>query len=91
MTNPNESANPTFLQNGLTHDCHVDIGLTKREHFAAMAMQGILAQMPNVPWGVEKQARYYTEQYPGFTMFQAAAAESVSMADALIEALNKTK
>jgi Pyruvate/2-oxoacid:ferredoxin oxidoreductase gamma subunit len=85
MTNPNDTAYPA------DSNTQTESGLTKREYFAAMAMQGILAQMPNVPCGVEKQTKYYAEQYPGLTMFQAVAAESVSMADALIEALNKTK
>jgi len=84
MTNPNNSAFPA--------DAHTQSegGLTKREYFAAMAMQGILSQMPNTTWGVEKQAIYYAKEYPGLTMFQAVAAESASQADALIEALNKT-
>jgi len=43
MENKNQSAFPVFLQEGLSSNSHVDIGLTKREHFAAMAMQGILA------------------------------------------------
>lgn len=41
--NKNTSAFPIALQNGLSNDCHVDAGITKREYFAAMAMQGILA------------------------------------------------
>lgn len=41
--NPNENVYPVVLQHGLTHDSHVEVGLTKRELFAAMAMQGILA------------------------------------------------
>ena len=56
MTNPNESANPVFLQNGLTYDSHVDIGLTKREYFAAMAMQGMLAK-----YGTDYQAQHAKE------------------------------
>ena len=48
-------------------------GLTKREYFAVMAMQGILAG-----------AREYTP-------FTNVAKDSVSMADALIDELNKTE
>lgn len=42
MTNGENNAFPVVLQHGLTHDCHVEIGLTKREYFAAMAMQGLM-------------------------------------------------
>lgn len=38
-----ENVFPIFLQHGLSHDSHIEIGLTKREYFAAMAMQGILS------------------------------------------------
>jgi len=37
-TNSNKSAFPIFTETGIHQD-----GLTKREYFAAMAMQGILA------------------------------------------------
>lgn len=46
-TNPNHPASPT--ENGLIYDHSANcinvenVGLTKREQFAAMAMQGILA------------------------------------------------
>ena len=43
MTNGNDTVDAIFLQHGLTHDSHVDLGLTKREYFAAMAMQGLLS------------------------------------------------
>lgn len=32
------------LQNGLSHDCHVDAGLTLRQHFAGLAMQGMCSE-----------------------------------------------
>jgi len=51
-------------------------GLTKREHFAAMMMQG-LASNPN---------------YTSFALFKHDhARKSVEFADELIEALNKQK
>lgn len=49
-------------------------GLTKREYFAAMAMQGILAN--------ERYAKS-SDQY--------RSEQAVSMADALIQSLNKTE
>jgi hypothetical protein len=45
-TNGDESVSAIFLQEGLSHNSHVDIGLTKREYFASMAMQGILETVP---------------------------------------------
>lgn len=44
-TNPNEPANPISEEETDRIDAGVKIysGLTKREHFAAMAMQGLLA------------------------------------------------
>lgn len=50
-------------------------GLTKREHFAALAMQGILAATPS------KLDLYADEE---------VASESLRHADALIAALNDT-
>ena len=49
MTNPND---PTFPEH--EGDCN---GLTKREHFAAMAMQGLLA-CPLVTGNNEQIAKY---------------------------------
>ena len=48
-------------------------GLTKREYFAAMAMQGCLSNIDNAP----------------ITDFKSAAKYCVNMADALINALNE--
>lgn len=75
MTNPNNCAFPA--------DAHTQSegGLTKREYFAAMAMQGILA---NTEW-----AKTFTKD--DFDEFKdRASSASTEMADALIEALNKT-
>lgn len=41
--NPESPAFPIFLQEGLSHNSHVDAGLSIRAHIAAMAMQGLLA------------------------------------------------
>lgn len=53
----------------------VSLGLTKREYFAAMAMQGILAA--NFPQGPSQDDR------------NSAANYAVVIADALLEALNR--
>lgn len=42
-TNPDDSAGPYF-----SPECGTSHGLTKREHFAAMAMQGILTRPTNL-------------------------------------------
>lgn len=52
----------------------ISIGLTKREYFAAMAMQGMCSNMDNA--NLQNSA-------------QAVAHESVRFADTLIEQLNK--
>jgi len=53
-------------------------GLTKREYFAAMAMQGLLSGK----WPLN---------IPGETVSERCAINAVSFADALIEELNKDK
>lgn len=70
-TEPNESMHP-IADNVLTWDK----GLTKREYFAAMAMQGILSDRDN---------QGYTWNY------EAMAADAVKMADQLIQQLNQPK
>ena len=55
-------------------------GLTKREYFAAMAMQGLLTRVPKRDGG---------ETDLGIMECRRISDESVIMADALIEALNK--
>lgn len=56
-------------------------GLTKRELFAAMAMQGLLsAERPD--WKYEDSG--------GITAFDKAAQQACDYADALIKALNTT-
>ncbi len=64
-------------------------GLTIRQHYAGLAMQGILNSIPLKLQDMEALLKYYAKQYPGMSMFECVAAESVGQADALIEALNK--
>lgn len=64
MNHPNQPAFPTHLENGLT----------KREYFAALVMQGICAAEAD-------------NEEP--MIYKRVAAASVLMADALISELNK--
>jgi len=69
--------NPRYFKELQRHE--VNGGLTKREHFAGLAMQGLLASIdPDSPdWCPKKQVVDYMVE------------QSVYMADALIAELNK--
>ena len=84
MTNGNECAYP--MANPLNEH---ELGLTKREYFSAMAMQGVLSAQAGTSDMVRLQAEYYAKQYPNNTMIEAITMESVLLADALIKALNQ--
>jgi len=58
-------------------------GLTKREHFAAMAMQGILSN----DGMMQTMARQYTNE--GISPNDRCASLSVNMADSLLAELEK--
>jgi hypothetical protein len=63
--NANESAFPIFLQEGLSSNSHVEVGLTKREYFAAMIMQGYCANEAVARVGVtpaEKASSNYSSR-----------------------------
>ncbi len=85
MTKPNDSASPIKGQcsedpiRGIRIDAQP--GLTKRELFAAMAMQGILADqlVKYADIAINKEAN----------MGQLISEDAVGFADALIEALSK--
>lgn len=68
-------------ENDMTY-IHVNGGLTKREYFAAMAMQGFISnsELIKITKGTESVANLY----------ESFACDAVSQADALIEALNNT-
>ena len=68
MTNANDLVNPSVSANGYV----IKQGLTKREYFAAMAMQGFIAA-----WGNHD-----------VTDVNDIAHDAVLAADALIRALN---
>lgn len=77
-TEPNESAFPE-----VNHDnpqfSYPTYGLTKREYFTAMAMQGLLAN----PEYIKKTTKTSTVSF-----LQGNAIDSVIAADELIKALN---
>lgn len=80
-TNPNDSVHPRTVPSDDFEDdspfyTTEDLpGLTKREYFAGLAMQGIMSNIPG---------------YPATDLQCAAAADKcVKMADTLITALNK--
>ena len=77
MTNGNEPINSIPDLNNHPSDWY---GLTKREYFALMAMQGLLTRVPK---------RFDGETDLGILESKRIAEESVIMADELIKALNK--
>lgn len=69
MTKPFEAIHPWG-----TDSIHGNIGLTKREYFAAMALQGIIA---------------HPKEWEGCPLEPIMAGMAVCFADALIAELNK--
>lgn len=71
-----------------------EVGLTKRELFAAMAMQGMMAKLEDyLPSTIKETAEFLgipTEDYKYDIHMQMVVSRiAVRYADALIEALNK--
>jgi len=79
MTKAKDLINPTYSQSGV----ELNKGLTKREYFAAMAMQGLCATFSGSP-NAERQA-----EKVGKTLSETMAIYAVDVADALINALNE--
>lgn len=77
MTNGNKPINSIPDLNNHPSDWY---GLTKREYFASMAMQGLLTRVPK---------RLDGETDLGILESKRIAEESVIMADELIKALNE--
>jgi len=77
MTNGNKPINSIPDLNNHPSDWY---GLTKREYFASMAMQGLLTRVPK---------RLDGETDLGILESKRIAEESVIMADLLIKALNE--
>ena len=83
-TRPHDLAFPLIDTTGIGGP-YLNLGLTKREYFAAMAMQGMLAGV----WTTDDMSDFEDEP-EAFREHQAIVAGScVSYADALIAALNK--
>lgn len=76
MTNANDLINPAWINNGPDDRGYTNYGLIKREYFAAMAMQGLLASSPKAEDG--------SAEHIYITIRRAVLA-----ADELIEQLNK--
>lgn len=77
-TNGNEPI--TFIQSKYNWESCDNIGLTKREYFAAMALQGLCANHTWTDHLIEDDWEKYK---------QRLTSGSVEIADSLIEALNK--
>lgn len=78
--------NPDHLVHSFNHTEHSEgnrNGLTKREYFAAMAMQGYIA-------GYSDVSKAHSTYIPS-SDYECISAYSVELADALINALNKSK
>jgi hypothetical protein len=76
MENGNQPAfatHGTYNPNNNNYNCDEQIGLTKREYFAGLAMQGLLASVS------------YASNYKD----GAIVSQSVKIADALLEELDK--
>lgn len=85
MENSKQPINPTPYQNQdgtIQHDVY--FGLTKREYFAGLAMQGLMASM------TEMRANGNSVNIHS-GMCENLAIECVDMADALLDALSKSK
>jgi hypothetical protein len=79
-TERNDQAFPTIAADGV--DVYGDQGLTKREYFAAMAMQGIISN------SLDTASEEYLDS-SGFHHHQNIALVSVQISEALINALNQ--
>lgn len=80
MNNADKAVHGELKQVGKT--CVKDGGLTKREHFAALAMQGLLSDKANMEHA-------YAHMNSGETMYERIAKQSTAMADALLAELEK--
>jgi hypothetical protein len=79
MKNSEQPIVPYLLQNGIKHPDEL-LGLTKREYFAGLAMQGLLTRVPNRQGG---------ETDLGTIECGRIAEEAVIMADKILKELEK--
>ena len=83
MTNGNDLAHPTnIIDTDSRFESEYHTGLSKREYFSVMALQGICATFSGSP-NAERQA-----EKVGKTLSETMAIYAVDVADALINALN---
>lgn len=88
MTHATDGAYPLPYSEEIAHS----FGLTKREYFAAMAMQGLMANPERYKYVVKKMDinRHVNESpWSHEEATRHNAEKAVYLADALIEALNK--
>lgn len=78
MTNPYDPAFPVELDQRDVRNPH---GLTKREYFSALAMQGLLSN--------DGLLMFHAKEFPDKKLKEIIAEQSVIAADALITELNK--
>lgn len=92
MTNPNDNAFPRALPQGYIHADDVDAhfwerqanGMSKREYFAAMAMQGLLSCPDTVNgWGYSEKVMTKPEDF-----FAVVSIMATGIANTLIARLN---
>lgn len=91
MTNSEASAFPVAntIANGERYQPLI-LGLTKREHFAGLCLQGILANRElQLSLYADCSTRYFIEN--GVTPFNALTFEAVRLADELLKQLSETK
>lgn len=65
-TNGNDKINPTLIQVGDHVRQYSSMGLTKREYFAAMAMQGIILNHASTRSDSQEQAGLTAVEYADF-------------------------
>lgn len=83
MTNANDAAFPVLSQTESAEYWNTVPGLTKREHFAGLALQGLLSNSDSLR-ELRKESGDDWEKYNALV-----GAFCTNMADALIELLNK--
>lgn len=93
MTKANESAFPVTNENSPSSNLERQRGLTKRELFAAMAMQGLLSAIySDIKMLSEFTRSQYTPEPSGFNYVngcEAVSKNAVSYADALLKELER--
>lgn len=84
MSNANDFAHPVPYQNyDGTFDHSLNPGLTKREHFAGLALQGLLSNVDTL----RELRRESGDDWPKYE--EVVGGFCTLMADALLAALNK--